>query len=47
MPYLPAHVPLCCGTRFEVTVETDGATRTYYCTICGELLADLIEGAEP
>lgn len=47
MPHLPYHVECCCGSRFDVTTETDGTTRAYFCAVCGELLADLIEGAEP
>lgn len=47
MPHLPYDVDPCCGSRFDVHVEIDGTTRAYFCDECEELLADLIDGAEP
>lgn len=45
--HLPPHVPTCCGSRFDIDVDADGTTAAYHCSICGELIADLILGAEP
>lgn len=54
MSVLPPHVSPCAdrpgeceGDVFDVNVDTDGLTRAYECARCGDLLADLIEGAEP
>ena len=55
MAWLPWHVTPGDGDctcenppgRFGNVMETDGTTYAYICTGCGELIADLICGAEP
>ena len=37
----------CTGSIFAIESESDGISTVYECEECGELLADLICGAEP
>lgn len=47
MAWLPWHIDPCCGGTRSVNVVSDGTTDAYECPECGELIADVISGAEP